>query len=72
LIKNDCINKFFIEKNSIKVLNLLKRIKNTKPQACLSKIDRLTNLDSAFCIYKKYPKIKNDSIFIIVDDISTT
>lgn len=72
LIKNDCINKLFIEQNKIRVISLLKRIKNTKPQACLSRIDRLTNLDSAFCVCKKDLKINDSSIFIIVDDISTT
>lgn len=50
--------------------DLLKKIKNTKPQVNLNAKERKTNLIGAFSINKKYD-IKNKSI-LICDDVITT
>lgn len=56
-------------KHKYRWINLLKRTKNTKPQASLSREERLTNLIGAF-------EIENRSLFdcsiVLVDDITTT
>jgi len=58
---------------NIKKLNLLKKIKNTKPQAESTKIERLKNLEWAFKIKNKFTNLKNQkSIFILIDDILST
>lgn len=51
--------------------NLIKRIKNTKPQYKLSKAQREQNLKNAFEITKNCDKYKNKNI-LIFDDILTT
>lgn len=51
--------------------NLIKRIKNTKPQYKLSKAQREQNLKNAFEITKNCDKFKNKNI-LIFDDILTT
>lgn len=50
--------------------DLLKKIKNTKPQVNLSAKERQTNLKGAFAINSKYD-IKNKTI-LICDDVITT
>jgi len=57
-----------------KKINLIQKIKNTKPQAECRKIERLENLKWAFKIKEKYLKIfsEKENIFIIIDDIFST
>lgn len=66
----------FLEKKWFwKKINLIKKIKNTKPQAQCKKEERLENLKWAFEIRKKYlEKIlkEEENIFIIIDDIFST
>ena len=50
--------------------NLLKRIKDTKPQYKLSKKERLDNLKEAFEFNKDY--YNKEKILLIMDDICTT
>jgi competence protein ComFC len=69
----EMLTKNLARKYNTKSINLLKRVKNTKPQAQLNKLDRKTNLTDAFIIDKKNKKIVNsDCNIIIVDDIYTT
>lgn len=58
---------------NLKILNLLKRIKDTGHQADLSKEDRNSNLKDAFCMNDvvNFEKYKNYNI-IIFDDVVTT
>ena len=51
--------------------NLIKRIKNTRPQYRLSKIEREQNLKDAFEICCKSEEFKDKNI-LIIDDILTT
>lgn len=50
-------------------LNLVKRVKDTKPQYKLNKIQRMDNLSNAFTINKE--ELKNGRI-LLIDDICTT
>lgn len=50
-------------------LNLIKRIKDTKPQYKLNRVQRLNNLVNAFAIDEKY---YNGKTLLIMDDICTT
>lgn len=50
--------------------NLIKRIKDTKPQYKLNKTQRMINLDKAFEVDKS--KYNNDKKILIIDDICTT
>lgn len=59
-------------KLNLPMINALKRIKNTKPQANLKREERLKNLKDAFEVDPKFKtKIKNRQIFL-VDDVFTT
>ena len=49
---------------------LIKRIKNTKPQYRLNKIERNENLKDAFRIYPEF--LEKDLDILIIDDIFTT
>ena len=51
--------------------NLIKRIKNTKPQYKLSKKEREENLKDAFALCENYQIFQNKKI-LIFDDIFTT
>ena len=51
--------------------NLIKRIKNTKPQYKLSKIEREQNLKDAFEICRQSEEVKDKKI-LLIDDILTT
>lgn len=51
--------------------NLIKRIKNTKPQYNLSKKEREENLKDAFALCENYQDFQNKKI-LIFDDIFTT
>lgn len=60
------------KKLELPVVNALKRIRNTKPQADLKREERLGNLKDAFELDIKYMnEIKNRQIFL-VDDVFTT
>lgn len=72
LITWDCINRWFFNNNSIQTQKLLKRVKNTKPQAWLSKEARLKNLEWAFVIKPWVEIINTNSILILIDDVCTT
>ncbi|MCD5382752.1 hypothetical protein LR002_01365, partial [Candidatus Gracilibacteria bacterium] len=65
----------FLEKKGLgKKINLIKKTKNTKPQAQCSKKERVQNLQNAFKINEKHLQnfdLKN-GIFIIVDDVLST
>lgn len=50
--------------------DLIKRIKDTKPQYKLNKSQRLLNLDKAFCVDKS--KFITGKKLLIIDDICTT
>lgn len=52
--------------------DLLKRIKATTPQFGLSIEERRNNLEGAFALNKAVPDDKDDSIFVLVDDLFTT
>jgi ComF family protein len=51
---------------------ILIRIRNTKPQFKLKKIDRSTNVLGAFEIKQKYKHLVKDRTVLVVDDIATT
>ncbi len=50
--------------------NLIKRIKDTRPQYKLNKSQRMLNLDNAFEVYKE--NLIPDKKILIIDDICTT
>ncbi len=50
--------------------DLIKRIKNTKPQYKLKKSERMLNLNKAFKVDKS--KYKQDTKLLLIDDICTT
>ena len=52
--------------------SLLKKVKNTRQQSILSRQERLTNLDKAFKINKKYVDNIDKKYIIIVDDVIST
>jgi len=56
-------------KIGLKYLEILERVKNTKPQYSLSSLERKENLKNAFIVNKKNVKSNN---IILVDDIYTT
>ena len=49
--------------------NLVKRIKDTKPQYKLNRAERLKNLANAFEVNRKF---YNNKTLLIIDDICTT
>ncbi len=55
---------------NVPVINAVKKVKDTKRQATLSRADRLKNLDGAFRVVDK--KAVKDKNVLIVDDVSTT
>lgn len=55
----------------VSVCRLLKRIKNTKQQAKLSRFQRLENLESAFVLVESIALPESNYVFLI-DDICTT
>lgn len=59
------------KKLNLPVINLLKRIKNTKPQASLKREERIKNLRDAFALSSNILKSQYSNIFL-VDDIFTT
>lgn len=62
-------------KVGVEVLDLVLRIKNTKTQVGMSKVERLSNLDSAFSGNQKYAgqieRLKLKRVWLI-DDVMTT
>lgn len=51
---------------------IFKKIKSTRQQSKLNRNDRLSNLNNAFKIRKKYLDKIDNKIFIIVDDVIST
>ena len=49
----------------------MKKIKITRNQNELSRLDRFRNLDGAFSTIKKAPPFK-DSVLLLIDDVMTT
>jgi len=71
----DFLEKRWKQKNlNLKKINLIQKIKNTKPQAECRKTERLENLKWAFKIKEKYLQkfFEKENIFIIIDDIFST
>ena len=58
------------EKTGVPVFNGLKKVKETKRQATLSRVERLKNLNQAFRITNK--RELKDKTVVIVDDVTTT
>lgn len=53
--------------------NILRKIRHTKPQATLKSHARLTNLTNSFSIHHKNErKISNNSLIVLLDDVTTT
>ena len=52
--------------------NLIKKVKNTKQQSKLNRIDRLSNLSDSFIINNSKIKDIDKKIVIIVDDVVST
>ena len=67
-------SKLLAEKVSLKVnvplIDCLKKIKETKRQATLSRLERLKNLDGAFRVTDK--KSVKDKTLVLIDDVTTT
>ena len=62
-----------INPNVIFAPNLLQKIKHTKPQSKLSRIERIKNIKNCFSLNKAIlPKINKDLNILLVDDIATT
>jgi len=53
-------------------LNLIKKIKQTKPQSHLSKIERIENLEWVFKINKQKIKNYKNKTYVIVEDVVST
>lgn len=68
LAKNICK----ITKNPNFQPNLLLKVKNTQPQAKLTKKQRLVNLNSAFKINPKFQQLVKNQSILIIDDVTTT
>jgi len=65
--------KLIIENSNLNYKEILKKIKNTKPQAKSNLEERLNNLKGVFAIAEKYKEeIKNLKTIFIFDDIKTT
>ena len=60
------------KKLNIKVLNILQRIKNTRPQVGLKREERIKNISGAFSIIPNPPNLPNSSNIFLVDDVLTT
>ncbi|MBP9759245.1 ComF family protein [Candidatus Dojkabacteria bacterium] len=75
LIAKSLVGKLKGWKVEVEVLNLVSRTKNTKTQVGMSKVERLSNLDSAFSLNQKYmekiERLKSKRIWLI-DDVMTT
>lgn len=67
LVKN-LSEKFWINYN----LKIVRKVKKTKPQSHLSKIERIENLKWVFCLDEKELKRYKDKTFIILDDVVST
>lgn len=52
--------------------DLLEKVKNTVPQANLTKKQREKNLIGAFILNKKYKNLVKDKTILLVDDVMTT
>ena len=66
---SDISEKMFRKK--IPIVPLLKRIRNTPPQATLSVVQRKTNLQGAFEIIRRKGAEPTDFL-VLIDDVSTT
>ena len=58
------------ERINVRVLDCLKKVKDTERQATLGRAERLKNLDGAFRVVDK--KLVENKSILIVDDVSTT
>lgn len=63
LIKGMWLNKSF---------SIIKKVKSTKPQSHLSKIERIENLKNSFFVNKKEMNKYLNKTFVIVDDVVST
>jgi len=68
LAKNICK----LTKNENFYPNLLIKVKNTKPQAKLTKNQRLLNLNSVFEVNQKFQTLGKKQSILIIDDVTTT
>lgn len=67
------LTKYLSKKYNIPVIkNLIKKIKNTKPQSQLKKEERLTNLKDCFIVNKKYNAQIYNKTILLCDDVYTT
>lgn len=52
--------------------HILQRVKNTKPQASLSRKERLQNIQHAFKVNQSYSEYLSNKTILLVDDVYTT
>lgn len=57
---------------NIKMINVLKRTKNTRSQVGLKKEDRIKNISGAFSLIPNSPNLPNPSNIFLIDDVLTT
>lgn len=71
--QSEVLIKSLADKFNIKYnFKIIKKIKSTKPQSHLSKIERLENLQNVFIFNKKELQKYKHKTFIIVDDVVST
>lgn len=67
--QSQLLGKIISKKLGLKNIDLLIRIKNTKPQAKLSSKDRKSNIKNAFVLAKNFSQNQN---ILLIDDVWTT
>jgi len=69
--QSDELTKFFAEAISLPVIDIVERIKNTKPQARIkNKSERILNIKGSFYVKKR--NIELNTTIILVDDVCTS
>lgn len=69
--QTEILAKKLSKKANLTYCDILKRVKKTKAQAKLSKIDRINNMHNAF-EYKNIDNINKNTNIILIDDVVTT
>ncbi len=60
------------KRTKVRLLDRLKRIKNTKPQRGKTRGEREQNIEGAFAIERKVGRLVNDKTIFLVDDLVTS
>ena len=57
---------------NIKMINVLERTKNTRPQVGLKREERIKNIADAFSLIPNLPNLPNSPTIFLIDDVLTT